>query len=401
MDDTSVVIYMNGNNLEKKKNYGWLVVCVFFLVVLIIICIGYRINYKMEFYGEIINAVGSQRATTFKILSDTESALIFYNKGDKSRYEAVKYRLFEDDEKIEHYFEIMYQLKEYSKDFSLSKKAGAELQREVDDVSEDMFEYIELVEIVMDNPQGSYENGNYDLLVESAYICYDEIDDTVLELQHQFDLFANIQKFLLVFSFCLLIACSIIIIYLLKKVKVIEYIAKYDYLTGVRNISYLGDETKHLAVDDYALIFIDLNKFKQINDTYGHSVGDEILREVGKRLKKELAGNLVFRYGGDEFVVFIKNENTGKIEEYINNINNNVFTTVVDSCKREHKVCGSVGVVGKDVTKATVEVGVKIADSIMYRAKDDDIVLYARTDEEVKEILDEIKIGCKSKNIYI
>ncbi len=383
---------MDVNNVEKKKNYRWLTVGVLFLVAIIIICIGYRINYKMEFYGKVINTIGNQRSATFKILSEAESAIIFNNKGDLSRYEAVKYTLFEDDEKIEHYFETMLKLKELSKESNLSKKASIDLEREIEDVLEDMFKYISYVEIVMDNPQGSYQNGNYDLLVESAYICYDEIDDTVLELQENYELFANLHKLLLLACFSVLLACSIVIIYLLKKVKLVEYIAKYDYLTGVRNISYLTNETKNLAVEDYALIFIDLNKFKQINDNYGHSVGDEILREVGKRLKKELVGNLVFRYGGDEFVVFIKKENTGKIEEYIKNISVNVFTTVVDSCKREHKVCGSVGVVGKDVTKNSVEHGVKIADSIMYKAKDDDIVLYARTDEEVKEILDEIRI---------
>ncbi len=383
---------MDLNKNENNKNYGWLIVGVFFIAAIIIILIGYKINYKMEFYGKVINAAGGQRATTFKILSDTERAVIFYSEGDLIRYEEAKNMIFDDDEKIEIYFEVMYKLKEYSDDYSLSKETSRELQIEMDDILSDMSDYINYVEVVMDNPKESLDNGTYDLMVNSAYICYDEINDLVLKLQENYNLFASIQKNLLIACFTVLIACSLAIIYLLKKVKLIEYIAKYDYLTGVRNISYLKDETKNFVDEDYALIFIDLNKFKQINDSFGHSIGDEILKEVGKRLKKELTGNFVFRYGGDEFVVFIKNENTSKIDDYIKSINSKVFTTVIDSHKREHKVTGSVGVIGKDVTKANVEDGVKIADSIMYKAKDEDIVLYAKNDEDVKEILEEIKI---------
>ncbi len=387
LEKTRVVIIMDAKKVENKNKLSLIVISVFILLAILIAALGYKVNNKMEFYGQLINVAGRQRSTTFRILSDTESALTFYQQGDYNRYESLRYTLFEDGEKIDNYFKVMMTLKEYSEDYSLSKAKSEEINDQIDNIVDDMYSYITYVEAVLDNPQNAYESGAFDLMLVSSETCFEELDKLVLELQENYNLFTNIQRYLIVTCVFVLGICALAISHLLKKIKVIEFIAKYDYLTGVKNISYLTDETKNYTDEGYAILFIDLNKFKLINDTYGHSIGDEILREMGKRLKKELTGNLVFRYGGDEFVVFIKNENTNRLEEYIEKINNNVFSIMIDSCRREHKVSGSVGVIGKDVTKYSVEEAVKIADSIMYKAKDEDIVLYARTDEDVQEML--------------
>jgi diguanylate cyclase (GGDEF)-like protein len=58
-----------------------------------------------------------------------------------------------------------------------------------------------------------------------------------------------------------------------------------------------------------AVLFIDLNRFKQINDQYGHSVGDDVLAVVARRLQDVLhSGDIVARLGGDEFIVLVKGE---------------------------------------------------------------------------------------------
>ena len=85
-----------------------------------------------------------------------------------------------------------------------------------------------------------------------------------------------------------------------------------DDLTGLKNKGsltraineYLSDETK----TDGTLLLLDIDYFKSINDTYGHDVGDEVIRQFGAYLGKSFTGDeIVGRFGGDEFVVFIKN----------------------------------------------------------------------------------------------
>lgn len=74
-----------------------------------------------------------------------------------------------------------------------------------------------------------------------------------------------------------------------------------DFLTGQLLVH---SDTDH----PFALISLDLNKFKQVNDTFGHATGDELLAEVSARLKKCVqSGDLVSRQGGDEFIVLLDN----------------------------------------------------------------------------------------------
>lgn len=89
--------------------------------------------------------------------------------------------------------------------------------------------------------------------------------------------------------------------------------SQFDHLTGIYNkISGLDIMKKFLSAkaedEQYVLLFIDLDKFKEINDTYGHLEGDEILRGVGKAIKDNCSiGDIAVRFGGDEFIVLCKN----------------------------------------------------------------------------------------------
>ena len=88
-----------------------------------------------------------------------------------------------------------------------------------------------------------------------------------------------------------------------------DYEAKYDTLTGLANRKLYDLHMKKLLKEKtfFALLFIDLNKFKIINDTHGHDVGDEVLIEVAKRLRKSTdEDDILARLGGDEFVIITK-----------------------------------------------------------------------------------------------
>ncbi len=88
--------------------------------------------------------------------------------------------------------------------------------------------------------------------------------------------------------------------------------ALYDQLTGLPNRSLLHDRLEHeIELSkrkplSFGVILMDLDRFKEVNDTLGHDVGDEVLREVGHRLKGMVrAGDTVARLGGDEYVLLI------------------------------------------------------------------------------------------------
>lgn len=90
----------------------------------------------------------------------------------------------------------------------------------------------------------------------------------------------------------------------------IRHVANHDFLTGLPNRMYVQvvlEQTMPLAKreqTELAVMFIDLDRFKSINDTYGHAVGDELLIQVAARLKQSVReSDLVARLGGDEFVV--------------------------------------------------------------------------------------------------
>lgn len=95
------------------------------------------------------------------------------------------------------------------------------------------------------------------------------------------------------------------------QVEMLDYKAHHDELTGLLNRTSIYSEIQKSVADKSsktAIAFIDLNKFKPLNDTLGHDAGDEVLKEAARRLKESIRpDDMVFRLGGDEFVILINN----------------------------------------------------------------------------------------------
>jgi diguanylate cyclase (GGDEF)-like protein len=92
----------------------------------------------------------------------------------------------------------------------------------------------------------------------------------------------------------------------------LSVLASRDALTGLGNRRSIEAQLDARLRRDapFSAIYIDLNGFKKINDTYGHEAGDELLRQVGKRLRKAFrASDVIGRWGGDEFVALVDSEN--------------------------------------------------------------------------------------------
>ena len=154
------------------------------------------------------------------------------------------------------------------------------------------------------------------------------------------------------------------------------YLATHDALTGVSNRLLLNDRLDH-AINHanrfdkcVAVIFCDLDNFKPINDTYGHSVGDEILKGVAEALKDILRKeDTICRFGGDEFVILVEElksfEYLEKILEKIQCISQNSF--VIENTPINVGMSIGAAIYPNDST--TPEALLRCADEAMYKAK--------------------------------
>ncbi len=163
-----------------------------------------------------------------------------------------------------------------------------------------------------------------------------------------------------------------------NRTEVLEHRAHHDQLTGLKNRSVLyeslqnamlGAEKTQLKI---ALFFIDLDKFKQLNDSMGHDAGDLLLKETAQRLDKiTRAEDDIFRIGGDEFIVIIKDIASKKeIEKIIKNIIS-VFDKEMLIQNQSVKIRISLGAAIFPDDSDNIEELLKMADLAMYEAKKD------------------------------
>lgn len=100
---------------------------------------------------------------------------------------------------------------------------------------------------------------------------------------------------------------------LLHLVRETERMADEDDLTGLINRRAFMDKLKTAwdSKDDFVVAFLDLDRFKPLNDEYGHAAGDQVLRAVAKRLENHTHSKIVSRFGGDEFAVLLREPGQG------------------------------------------------------------------------------------------
>jgi diguanylate cyclase (GGDEF)-like protein/PAS domain S-box-containing protein len=164
---------------------------------------------------------------------------------------------------------------------------------------------------------------------------------------------------------------------LLEKHQQLDHLAHHDHLTGLPNRLYLA---AHLpgAIEDakkqgtvLAVLFLDLDRFKHVNDSRGHDTGDKLLKTVAQRIRATMrAEDLVVRMGGDEFVVVMKGiRNTHQVNEAATRINHALTAPmVVDG--RTLVTTVSIGVALYPDDGADMGELLRHSDTAMYQAKD-------------------------------
>ncbi|WP_027573101.1 bifunctional diguanylate cyclase/phosphodiesterase [Bradyrhizobium sp. WSM1743] len=158
----------------------------------------------------------------------------------------------------------------------------------------------------------------------------------------------------------------------------ISHLARYDDLTALPNRVNFRDEIEHLLAVSHdaaqlsALLFIDLDQFKQVNDTLGHPCGDQLLCAVANRLREMLRPeDFVARFGGDEFVVFQQNLNAPEDAAAL-------ARRIVERLSERYRIDNhlveigaSVGIALTSPDGTSADTLLKNADMALYRAKAD------------------------------
>lgn len=173
----------------------------------------------------------------------------------------------------------------------------------------------------------------------------------------------------------------------------LDQLAHYDELTGLMNRRFLMTtlqlmlERLEKQKSSLALLFIDLDHFKQVNDQFGHHEGDQLLQEASQRILASVRqSDIVGRVGGDEFVVVLSRIENEKVVELI-------AQKIIDEVSRvyelstSHYIGASIGIAyypknGRDVNDL-----IRHADSAMYRAKSMGRSRFALFSEEDEDIL--------------
>ena len=158
----------------------------------------------------------------------------------------------------------------------------------------------------------------------------------------------------------------------------LEHLAFYDMLTGLANRRLFRDRLEHLLANNtrqqtnIALLFLDIDHFKNTNDTLGHDTGDILLRIIADRLQKCVrASDTVARLGGDEFTVLLVDV---KGSVAVSKIAQNILDEI---CKPIHigdqimTVTASIGIVVHSEPGGSAESLIKHADLALYKAKDE------------------------------
>lgn len=169
-----------------------------------------------------------------------------------------------------------------------------------------------------------------------------------------------------------------------KSVTLIQELTITDDCTGLFNARHLYtmlDESVG-RLETFSLLFIDLDRFKQVNDTHGHLIGSRLLAEVGDLMRRVMGpGTSSFRYGGDEFVVLLPGMGKdGACDATVRLHRALRETPFLEGAQLSLRLSGSFGLATYPEDGTTVQAMLKASDTMMYEAKvyRDSVVLAGR-----------------------
>ncbi|MEO0231650.1 MAG: GGDEF domain-containing protein [candidate division WOR-3 bacterium] len=142
-----------------------------------------------------------------------------------------------------------------------------------------------------------------------------------------------------------------------------------DSLTGLYSRKFFDDKIKNWSEDVFPLsiLFIDIDNFKKFNDTFGHKKGDILLNLIGDFLIKNFSHVFPLRWGGEEFLIFLKNTDLKEAENIAEILRKELSKYINE--KMGFKITVSIGIAGIPENAESIDEAIEKADRAMYKAK--------------------------------
>jgi len=155
----------------------------------------------------------------------------------------------------------------------------------------------------------------------------------------------------------------------------LEYYAHKDQLTGLNNRRSFFEKARDVMdqteSDSAIVLMADIDRFKLVNDTYGHSTGDLVLKAVAAEMEMNVGGfGFVGRYGGEEFAVVFPSMTQNEAYELAENLRENLEKLEIKTKEHTLRVTLSMGIAKVKESDENIEAAISRADAALYRAKD-------------------------------
>ena len=168
--------------------------------------------------------------------------------------------------------------------------------------------------------------------------------------------------------------------------------ADIDPVTGLNNRSAFSRELEEIVgarnQDEIAVLFVDLDRFKEVNDSLGHKIGDLLLKSVAKRLQGALEkGDYLARIGGDEFAAIVRLSPTRAVEDLASSLVESIYESYLIDGHLVH-VGASVGIAKGSAQTVSASDLLRQADIAMYDAKVSETTSYKVFDDRMRESIE-------------
>ena len=193
----------------------------------------------------------------------------------------------------------------------------------------------------------------------------------------------------------------------MKGVKSIEDLTFKDNLTGIYNRNYLEKFYIDKKDKNLAVVFLDFDNFKYINDTYGHNFGDKVLIKATEKIKGCIKDNgVLFRFGGDEFIIVFEEKDLSRVKNIVEKVIDN-FNNVFKLEEKEIFLTLSAGIYMSQPNEELYEI-IRRADLALYVSKKEGkskfTVFEEKIEEQIKrrtELLVRLKKAIENKEFYL